>query len=214
MAIPVSTEIDKARADLVDGNAVTWSDDDLLECLNEAIRATCSQRPDAYVITGSITLVAGTIQNLPEGAISLFDMVENVAAPNKSITQVDQALLDESYRFWPGNTPQAEVDHYCFDPRDKLQFRVYPPNDGNGEVVASYGATPDPVTISDMIPLADQFEPALYAYLLGAAYRKDTQRRDLTKSVGYMQRWAQMLGGGAQADRAVAPKLAVSEGVA
>ena len=214
MTIPVDQELDKARADLVDGNAVTWSEDDLLECLNEAIRATCALRPDAYVITGAISLVAGTIQNLPAGAISLFDLSENTSSPNKSITQVDQALLDEAYRFWPGNTQQAEVDHYCFDPRDKTQFRVYPPNDGSGEVTGSYGATPDAVTMSDVIPLGDQYEPALYARLLAAAYRKDTQRRDLGKVQGYMAQWAQLLGGSAQADRAVAPKVDVSEGVA
>ena len=49
---------------------------------------------------------------------------------------------------------------------------------------------------------------------LGAAYRKDTQRRDLTKTAQYMQQWGQLLGLGAQADRAVAPKVSVSEGAA
>jgi hypothetical protein len=213
MPIAVDVEIAKARVDLVDGNAVTWSDDDLLECLNEAIRATCQQRPDAYVITGSLSLVAGTIQSLPTGATALFDLIENVAAPGKSITLVDQSLLDESYRYWPGSTQAAEVDHYCADPRDKLQFRVYPPNDGNGEVIGTYGATPETLTHSDLLPLGDQYEPALYAYMLGAAYRKDTQRKDLTKTGAYMQQWGRLLGGGAQADRAVAPKVNVSEGV-
>lgn len=214
MPISVDLEIAKARADLVDGNSATWSDDDLLECLNEAIRATCQVRPDAYVVTANVSLVAGTIQNLPTGATSLFDLLENVAAPQRRITQVDQSLLDETYRFWPGSTPQVYVQHFTADPRDKLQFRVYPPNDGTGEVVASYGAVPDPVTSSDVIPLGDQYEPALYARMLGAAYRKDTQRRDLTKTAQYMQQWGQLLGLGAQADRAVAPKVSVSEGAA
>ncbi len=212
MAIAVDVELAKARADLVDENVVTWTEDDLLECLNEAIRATCQLRPDAYVITDAVTLVAGTIQTLPAGATSIFDLIENVAPPQKSITQVDQSLLDESYRFWPGNTRQSEVDHYCADPRDKLQFRVYPPNDGTGAVVSSYGATPPTLTHSDLLPLGDQYEPALYARLLAAAYRKDTQRRDLAKTTGYMQQWERLLGGGAQAERAVAPKVSVSEG--
>lgn len=212
MPIPVDAFIAKVRSDLVDEAAVTWSEEDLLEDTNEAIRATCQVRPDAYVITGALPLVAGTVQSLPTGAIALFDLIENVAT-GKVVTQVDQALLDESYRFWPANTPQAEVDHFSADPRDKTQFRCYPPNDGAGSVIGSYAATPDPVTSSDVLPLGDQYEPALLARTLAAAYRRDTQRRDLVKTTGYMQQFMQMLGAGAAADRAVAPKVALSEGV-
>ena len=211
MTIAVDFEIEKLRTDLVDGNAVTWTDDELLECLNEAVRATYQVRPDAYVLTDEVSLAAGTIQSLPTGAIALFDMLENVAS-GRRITQVDQSLLDETYRFWPANTPQTDVQHFTADPRDKLQFRVYPPNDGAGAVIASWGAVPPAMTLSDVLPLGDQYEPALFARALGEAYRRNTQRQDLGKTQGYYAQWGQMLGLSAQADRAVAPKVAVSEG--
>lgn len=212
MTIAVDVEIAKLRADLVDDDAVTWTDADLVECLNEAVRATVTVRPDVYVTTGAIALVAGTVQSLPAGATALFDILENVASPFKRVTQVDQALLDETYRFWPGNARQAQVDHYCADPRDKLQWRCYPPNDGTGQVISSYGDTPDAMTLSDVLPLDDQYEPALYARAMGEAYRRNTERQDLAKTTGYYQQWAQLLGLNAQAAAAVAPKVSKSEG--
>lgn len=212
MTIAVDVEIAKLRADLVDDDAVTWTDAELLECLNEAVRATVTVRPDSYVTTGPIPLVAGTIQSLPDGATALFDILENTAPPFKRVTQVDQALLDETYRFWPGNTPQSQVDHYCADPRDKLQWRCYPPNNGDGEVMSSYGDTPADMTLTDVLPLGDQYEPALYARAMGSAYRRNTQRQDLGKTTGYYSQWAQLLGLNAQAAAAVAPKVSKSEG--
>jgi hypothetical protein len=214
--MPISVEVFVAnlRADLVDGAAVTWTDADLLEDTNEAIRATCALRPDAYPVQQALTLVPGTLQNLPPEAIVLFDVSENVSAPNKTITQVDKSLLDEAYRFWPGNLPQAEVDHYTFDPREKTRFGVYPPNNGSGVVTVSFGATPDPVTLSDLLPLADHFEPALRVRALAAAYRRNTQRQDLGKVTGYLGQWSAAIGVGGQAERAMSPKVATSEGVA
>jgi hypothetical protein len=214
MSIAVQDFVDKILLDLVDEDRVTWTDDDITEDLNEGIRALCAVKPDAHVITENIVMVAGTVQTLPEGGTQLFDLAEN-ADSLRRVTQVDQELLDETYAFWPAGTQAVDVKHFTIDPRDPTQFRVYPPNDGTGVVLGSYGAVPGAVSVgSDLLPVGDKYEPALVQYTLGAAYRRNTQRQDLTKSAGYMQAFYTMLGLGAKGQAAASPRVSTSPGAA
>lgn len=209
--IVASAIVAKVRSDLVDADAVTWSDDELLEDLNEAIRATCQVKVDSYVIRESVALVEGEDQTLPENGVAVFDAHRNTAS-GKPVTLVDQELLDESLRF--GAVPSAAVDvvHWTADPRDKTRFRVYPPNTGAGFLTMSYGAVPVAIAADEVIPIGDNNEPALVAYTLAAAYRRNTQRQDLTKTSGYMQQFLSMLGLSANTQIAAAPKVSQSAG--
>lgn len=213
MTIGVDVEIAKLRADLVDDDAVTWTDADLLECLNEAVRASIDVRPDLNTVVEDVDLVAGTVQHLPPDGVQLFDVLENAATPFRVVTTCDQSLLDETYRFWPGSAQRAEVKHYTYDARDRLRFRVYPPNDGTGTVRIRYGALPPAMTLSDVLPINDQNEPAIYARAMGEAYRRNTERQDLGKTQGYFDQWGQLLGLSAQGSRTTAPKVNTSEGL-
>jgi len=209
--IVVQDTIDKTRADLVDADAVTWSDADLIEDYNEALRAFAQIKPDSCQVTGAIPLVAGTVQTLPANGTIVFDVFQNEVSERR-ITQVDEELLDETARFWPAGNRTIDVRHFCYDPRNKNQFRCWPPNNGEGSVLASYGTVPGPVAYLDVLPIGDQWEPAIYTYILGAAYRRNTQRQDLTKATAYMGRFAQMLGLGAAAEGVTSPKVSQSPG--
>jgi hypothetical protein len=203
--------VDKLRLDLVDEAATTWTDDDLLECLNEAVRALCVVKSDAYVLTEYVGLAEGTVQSLPQDGIALIDIFENQASKRR-VTQVDLELLDETSRFWPAGATTTDVKHFAADPRDKTQFRVYPPNDGYGSVYATFGANPDPMAFSDALSVGDHYEPPLVQYALGAAYRRNTQRQDLGKTQGYTQAFLTMLGLSAQTQIALAPRVSQSPG--
>ncbi len=209
--ILASAIVGKVRLDLVDEDAVTWTEADLLECLNEAIRATCEVKVDSYVLREPVTLEAGEEQTLPSGGVAVFDVLANTVS-RKPVTLVDQELLDEATRFATVAAEQADVEHWTADPRDKARFRVYPANDGTGSVMTIYGAVPTAILIGEAIPIADDNEPALVARTLGAAYRRNTQRQDLGKVQGYMQQWLSMLGLSAQTQVAAAPKVSQSAG--
>ena len=213
--ITVQTIVDKVRADLVDADAVTWTDADLIEDMNEGIRALCTVKTDAYVLSEFVPLVAGIRQTLPEGSVALFGIDENEVS-GRRVTPVDRELLDETAAFWPAGQQSTDVIHYCADPRNKVQFVVYPPNDGDGSVRVTRGALPDPVLISGISgawPINDQYEPAIVQYMFGAAYRRNTQRQDLAKTSDSMQKFFTMVGLSAQAQAAVAPKVTRSEGL-
>lgn len=214
--IIVQTIVDKVRADLVDADAVTWTDEDLIEDMNEGIRALCTVKTDAYVISDFVDLEEGIRQTLPEGSVALFGVDENEAS-GRRVTPVDRELLDETAAMWPAGQKTVDVIHYCADPRNKVQFIVYPPNDGSGSVRVTRGALPDAVLASGGAsaawPLNDQYEPAIVQYMMGAAYRRNTQRQDLVKSGDYMQKFFTLAGLSAQAQAAVAPKVTRSEGL-
>jgi hypothetical protein len=210
-AVLVSNTIARARLDLVDEDAVTWTDDDLVEYYNEAVRTIVGAKPDSNVVEGDIDLVAGTHQQLPEGGTAIFDITENVTGARR-VTLVDGELLDETSRFWPAGAQSADAIHWTADPRDKTRFRVYPPNDGTGAVVGSYAAVPAEVHLYDSNPLADIYEPAIFMLVLSGAYRRNTLRQDLGKSEGYRRQAYNMLGLSAQSQLAVAPRVSESQG--
>lgn len=148
---------------------------------------------------------------LPTTSIAIFDILYNVNS-GKRITLVDQEMLDEAARFAPDPGQKTDVAHWTADPRDKTRFRVYPPNNGTGQVLGVFAVVPDQVLIDSTLPIGDNNEPALVAYMLGAAYRRNTQRQDLVKSQGYTQQFLTMLGLSAQTQIAAAPKVSQSAG--
>lgn len=204
--------IARARLDLVDPDEATWSDQDLLDDYNEALRALVGTQPDAYTLTLDVDLVAGTVQTIPADGQVILDVLENVGG--KAITPVDRRMLDARNRNWPAMTATALVAHWMSDPRNPREWRNYPPNDGTGSAKIVYGAIPSDSPSSEPIPVEDTYEPAVYAYLLGAAYRRNTTRQDLAKADGYFQRFLALLGLGAKAQIAVAPRVGANPGAA
>ena len=220
--ILATTVLDEVSGILLDVAHRTWSSDELLRYLNEAMRATALVKADFYVVETAMTLDPGPQQNLPGDAVALIDVPRNTYNPDASaldgsngrvITQVDKTLLDESNRFWPAGTRERTVEHYTEDPRNPRRFVVFPPNDGTGVVDVIYGAVPPQIMyVTEELEVVDAYQPVLVDYTLARAYQKNSKRQDLTKSASYMQSWGQKLGLKSNTQIAVAPKVASEPG--
>jgi hypothetical protein len=214
--ILAATILDSVATTLLDVAHRTWPAPDLLGYLNEAMNATAAARPaDFYVQEISTGLVAGVIQNLPEGGILLIDVPRNTGG--RIVTQVDKSLLDEADRFWPAATPQAQVESFTFDPRNPRRFVCFPPNNGMGMVDLVYGAVPPPLTYengSEEMPCPDSYQTPLTNFVLAKCYAKNAKRQDLTKMGSLMQMWGQALGLESQAIAAATTKVAAAPGTA
>lgn len=202
------------RTTLLDTSKRTWSDAELFDYLLEGIRATCSQKTDAYVQRAAIPMAYGTRQELPANGIAIFDAYENDAS-GQAVTLADRELIDHQNRFWPISTHEIDVQHWCADPRDPKRFVVTPPNNGYGMVWSLFGAIPESVydgtmVIGDAIPLDDTFLPALSLYVQSKALAKNTQRQNVGKADALMAQWRQMLGGETQAKALNAPTVSRS----
>jgi len=197
-----------ARSTLLDVASTAWSQQDLLDYLNQGLRACAGAKPDFYTVKGNVELVAGPEQALPADGVQVLDILEN-AYSGEVVTLVDRELIDETNRFWPVTDRSRDAQHYAVDPRDPARFTVMPPNDGTGEVRALYGALHPTIALADIndaLLVSDKFQPVLVSYVLHRAYAKNSQRQDLAKSSFYKQQWAADLGLDTRAQAALAPR--------
>lgn len=210
----VSDYIDTLRERLFDpAPGAGWNNAALIACLNEAIRATCLVKSDAYVLQGYIAVAAGVTQELPAAGIALIDISENEVS-GRRITQVDRALLDEENRFWPAATQEVDVQHFTVDPMAPRRYYVTPPNTGTGSVKALYGALPAALTATtDEVLVQDIYQPALLAFALSRAWMTSSTRKDPQASATAYNEWATMVGAKTKTQAETSPKVAQAKGV-
>lgn len=210
--IDASTILDTVYKTLQDTRRVTWTEDEVLAYLNEALRATAGVKSDMFVVQGFVTPVAGISQQIPSDGVAFMDITHNQAT-GRVVTQVDKALLEEASRFWPAATQQAEAEHFTFDPRYPLLYTIFPPNNGAGSVFLKYGAVPPELTtVYQSLDVPDSYQDALVNFTLYRCYAKNTKDQDLAKSMACRQMWGSALGLKSQSLVAVAPKTSESPG--
>jgi hypothetical protein len=214
MSILASAILDTVAATLLDGAQRTWSEQEKLDYLNQALQATAGARPaDFYVVELAWLLTAGEEQHIPNDGIILIDITRNAIGTQRIVTQVDKDLLAESARFWPAATRVPGVEHYTFDPRNPRRFRVFPPNDGTGQIELVYGAVPPQVNYKqEVIDVSPVYEPPLIQYVLARCWAKNSKRQDITKSAACMQQWGSLLGLKSAANLAATPKVGAQPG--
>lgn len=174
-----------------------WADQELVDGFNEAVQLVAALKPETFVVVGTVELAAGSEQELPAGAMVLISIPEN--ASGEPITLVDDELLDEMRRYH-GSTPDGAVLHYTVDPRMRTHFRVWPPNDGTGEVTARYGVVPAAATLATAaadLP-NDDLMPILRLYTLSILYGKPGPRQDLNRAAQALQEAMAMITGKTQ----------------
>ena len=217
MSITASVVLDQAASLLLDTAHRTWSADELLDFLNEAMRTTAGAKADFYTVQDeAFALAVGILQTLPGDGVAVMNVLRNSdATGGRILTQVDEALLDESARFWPAATRVLQIEHYTADPRNPRRFKVFPPAALGAAVEILYTATPPQIMYpAETLPVSEVYQSPLVDFVLSKAYSKNSKRQDLTKASGFMAQWGQKLGLKANAQAAIAPKVAVSPGLA
>lgn len=201
-----SALIAQLRVTLLDPSpGTTWTDPMLLGYLNSAERAACLLRPELHTTLGAIGLVAGVRQTLPAGSTALFRIDCN-AASGRVCRLVDASLVDAAEPFWPAATQELDVTDYMLDPRERTRYRVAPPNNGSGSVIALRGTVPTAIaSTSGTINLDDIYEHPLKQFVLCECYAANTKRQDLAKAAAAFDLFVKLLGVAAQSAVAVMP---------
>lgn len=211
MTTTTASIISDARSTLIDDNAATYSDVQLLGFQTDAERLVVFYKPDAYPRRRFIPLVPGTNQELPADGIALMDISQNELS-KRSATIVDKELLDHENRFWQAATGEVDVQHWCADPRDPRRFDITPPNDGTGSILTLYGAVTPDLTLGGNITLVDSYKYVLYAFTLHRAYAETSRKGDTVKAEYWLQKGLQALGIKSAAQVQVAPKVTANPG--
>lgn len=177
--IVASVITDKASTILQDISAARWSAADLLAYLNDGIREIAVGVDGSYTITGNLTLVAGTKQALPAGAIDLKRTHRNMgvggSTPGTTVRMVTLQLMDDNRPGWHTDASTLIVKNVMRDPSTPGTFWVYPAQTSANTIEASYSAIPAAITSGTSIPIADDYANALLDYVLYRAYNRDAE---------------------------------------
>lgn len=197
--------INRVAVTLQDPTFVRWTQQELLNYLNDAQRQVVLFRPDAYAVNYTHTCTASAKQTLPSSALRLVNVVRN--KDGRAITKVDRAILDVQLPTWFETAVGADgIKHYVYDAADPKTFYVYPKPTTSNQIEVVHSASPADLTIANFttdvqtITLDDIYANAIMDYMMYRAYQKDSEFANLNRAGVYFQSFAQALGIKSQGD--------------
>jgi hypothetical protein len=207
MATTVRSILNRAASLLNDEEHVRWEEAELLEWLNDGQRAVAKgPATDVYVLRDTITAVAGTVQDLPTGAIRLIEVVKNTSS-GSAIRQSDYAIVDVLSSTWRAASVGA-AENYFYDERNPLQFEVYPPQSGGEGIEVVYNAQPGDATVSGNIIISDMYADSLIDYIVYRGLSKDTEdsATDLARATAFYRAFLVGVGYKDTVDQMIEPR--------
>ena len=191
MAITAASTIRRATDLIMDSTSVRWAANELVRFLNDGQRELAIARPDATSKTATVTLAAGTRQNLDAMALvpapsKLIEITRNTAAASakKAVRLVPRQLLDAQTPGWHGLAGTVDIAHYMFDAREPKTFYVYPPAVATAQLEVVYSSLPVDVAepadgalfsaVAGNLGVPDIYGNVILDYILYRAYSKDS----------------------------------------
>jgi hypothetical protein len=224
MALTAQSIILRAVGVLQDTTSIRWPASELVRWLNDAQREVVMVRPDVLNTTATMTLAAGSRQDLDNAALTpapskLIEITRNVAATSAkgAVRLVPRQILDAQIPGWHAMTPKVDVLHYMFDPRDPKTFYVYPPATALAQLEVMYSAFPTDIAeptvgalytdVVGAISLPDNFGNVILDLILARAYSKDSEYAgNLQRAEFYRASAGAALGGELKGTLAVQPQ--------
>ena len=226
--MPTGKEImERADGLLNDEDRTRWPLSERADWLNEAVRAIILAKPSASSQTQLLTLVAGTLQSVPQAGnpkpLRIIDVVRNITSESpltggRVITPVGRNILDAQEPHWHDAAyirRSKEVRHVIFDEDNPLQYYVYPGNDGTGKVEAVMSVIPTPLTASGDVDniesytadigLQDLYSVPALDYMLYRCFLKDDLQGNPGRATFHYGRFAEAVGIKTQVEGATSP---------
>ena len=210
MAFTVQELIDNVRVTLQDEQVVRWSDQELIDWINDAARACVVIKPDCNPITAEFTCVAGYKQDfstLSTELVTLLEVTQNTTtggnADERPITFVKRNVMDSELPTWRTTAASSTILYYMYDEQQRDVMYVYPPANVGATIELVFSGVPTAVTATtDDSPLQDIYAPAITNYVLWRAYNKDMDfSGNVRLAGGYYGAFYQALTGKTMYDR-------------
>jgi hypothetical protein len=187
------------------------ADADLLTFLNDGIQYIGGLRPDTLIVSGTVSLAAGTKQNLATMSPAGQRLLDIYRCGGTAIRQVARNELDSSNPTWHADAQATTITQFCYDPRDPTTFWVSPPAVGGTQVEMLYVQALTPLTtatITSTIPLADQYTDALVNYIASRCYLRESEdEQNIQIASGYRKLTDEFLTAKTRADLLFSPDL-------
>jgi len=197
---------------LLDEDHIRWPLAEIIRWGNEAMGAILNRHPQAFSRVSVMSLVAGTKQTIPEGGVSLLDVVRNMAAdgvtPAGAIRRSDRQQLDDADPDWHTHKPKKAVRHYMHDDRMPTVFYVYPPVVADVKVELVDTMLPAEVAEDDEDGEFDcrvEYTEAVVNFICYRSLSKDADFANGQLASGYYAAFEAALGVKTQAQMAASP---------
>jgi len=187
MATTVQSVIDRVQTVLQDTTGVRWPVvAELVLWINDAQREIALLKPDASAINETITLAAGTKQDIPSAGNRLLKVVRNMSSASggtgkRAVRLVDVEVLNGQTPDWHDPTVAGDaahtnvVKHYIYEESNPRNFYVYPGVSGSAYLEIIYSSNPTTVAQGGNLSIPDIFANAVMNYVLYMAYMKDAE---------------------------------------
>jgi hypothetical protein len=200
MTITAQSIVQRATDIMQDQTSVRWPVNELIRWLNDAQRAIVKVRPDAMNTTTTMTLSAGSRQDLDSATANaagnaalaplpakLIEITRNMAATSTkgAVRLVPRQILDAQTPGWHNLTGAVNILHYMFDARDPKTFYVYPPATALAQLEVMYSAYPTDIAVvadgslfsavTGNVSLPDIYADDLLNYVMAKSYLKDSE---------------------------------------
>ena len=224
MTITAQSIVRRATDLLQDQTSVRWPANELVRWLNDAQRAIVKVRPDSMNTTATMTLAAGSRQDLDNGALTplpakLIEITRNMAASStkNAVRLVSRYVLDAQTPGWHNITGTVNILHYMFDVRDPKTFYVYPPATALAQLEVMYCAYPTDITepadgaiytaVTGNLSVPDIYADDVLNLVMFRAYSKDADfAGSAERAAGYLAMTTASLGVEIAATISNAPK--------
>jgi hypothetical protein len=197
--------INRVAVTLQDPTFVRWTQQELLDYLNDAQRQVVLFRPDAKTVNSSFVCAATSKQTLPADGLRLLNVLRNTNG--RAVTKVSRKTLDVQLPNWYETAINSEgVKHYVYDALDPKIFYLFPKPTVSNQIDIVYSVSPVDITISNfatdtqVISIDDVYANAIMDYMMYRAYQKDSEFANLNRSGIYYQSFNNALGIKSQAD--------------
>ena len=201
---------------LRDANADSWTESGIQDAIFEAEKVIVSLRPDAFAVSTSHTLAAGSKQSIAAltnpAPHRLLEVECNVVDgnPSRAISRAARGDLDRIRPNWRAATQSALVKEYVFDDRYPLEYEVNPPAQAAIVVRVVYSGTPaayGTVDSNTETSVSDIYEPHLMEWSLYRLFGHDTEHSvNVSRSQAHLGNFNAMMGIKLQGEKTQGPK--------
>lgn len=172
----IQSILDRAAVILEDDQFTHWSEDELLDWLNDAYAQIVKIAPFANVENSTLTgLTQGkSLQSIPSEAVMLIDIHSNTVS-GLPVRRIDKNEMDSLLPGWHSEQQSTDIQHFVFDPANPKVFHTYPTPNSSTSLEISYSVVPSSSDKTGNLLLDDSYKVACLDYILHRAYLKASQ---------------------------------------
>lgn len=185
MSVTVRKQLDSVKVSLqedTDSSGIFWSNEELVDNLNQAYDWLLGLNPEEFVTSSVFSCAAGTLQTLPDGAVSLVNIPRNNDGSKRSLRQIGLREINSLNRDWHDSPASTIQKYWIYDNRDRTHFYVWPPASAGSELqLITVGPVGDRHVENDYdngttkLHTDERFNQAIKHYILFLCYEKNSE---------------------------------------